>query len=158
MRQVVRREEDMLNLGADLAAVLKGNEVIYLKGELGAGKTTLVRGILRGLGYQGRVTSPTFTLMNVYPVQPPVYHFDLYRMEGEDLTDLGWEDYLERSGLTLIEWPEIGAGELPDEALLIRIDLVDGDYERERMVSIEARGTRYIHLLEELTQNVHTGH
>lgn len=157
MQQVVYSEEDMIRLGVSLAKVLKGGEVIYLQGELGAGKTTLVRGIMRGLGYQGRVTSPTFTLMNVYTAQVPVYHFDFYRLESGDLADLGLEDYLEREGITIIEWPEIGLPELPPEALMITIDLVDGDYERERKVSIQAYGSSYNRLLEEWTNHVHTG-
>jgi tRNA threonylcarbamoyladenosine biosynthesis protein TsaE len=158
MQQCIPHEEDMIRLGMALAALLKGDEIIYLQGELGAGKTTLVRGILRGLGFEGRVTSPTFTLMNIYDSQPPVYHFDFYRLEGGDMDDLGLEDYLGKKGITIIEWPEIGASDLPQDALIIKIALVDGDYDRERMVTIQASGPDYNKLLEELTQNVHTGH
>lgn len=156
MQQCVPDEEAMMALGENLARFLKGGEIIYLQGELGAGKTTLVRGVLRGLGYTGRVTSPTFTLMNIYASQPTVYHFDFYRLEGQDLIDLGLEDYLGRKGITLIEWPEIGQHELPEEALIVTIDLVDGDYERERIVSLEAGGDRYKVLVEELG-NVYSG-
>ncbi len=157
MQRCIPREADMIRLGMSLAALLKGDEIIYLQGELGAGKTTLVRGILKGLGYAGRVTSPTFTLMNMYSSQPPVYHFDFYRLAGGDLDDLGLEDYLGKDGITIIEWPEIGLQDLPQEALVINIDLVDGDYDRERIVSIKASGSHYRKLLEELTDHVHTG-
>lgn len=157
MQKCVPNEEAMMALGENLARFLKGGEIICLKGELGAGKTTLVRGILRGLGYPGRVTSPTFTLMNIYASQPTVYHFDFYRLEGQDLTDLGLEDYLGRHGITLIEWPEIGKNELPEDALIVTINLVDGDYERERMVGLEAYGDRYKVIVEELG-NVYSGH
>lgn len=158
MQQCIPHEEDMVRLGMSLATLLKGNEIIYLQGELGAGKTTLVRGILRGLGFEGRVTSPTFTLMNVYDSHPPVYHFDFYRLEGSDLADLGLEDYLGKKGITIIEWPEIGAADLPQDALIVSIKLVDGDYDRERMVNIQASGPDHRKLLEELTAYVHTGH
>ncbi|HAA09285.1 MAG TPA: tRNA (adenosine(37)-N6)-threonylcarbamoyltransferase complex ATPase subunit type 1 TsaE [Syntrophomonas sp.] len=158
MQQCIPGEEDMIRLGMFLGTFLKGEEIIYLRGELGAGKTTLVRGILRGLGFTGRVTSPSFTLMNVYDSQPPVYHFDFYRLEGGDLTDLGLEDYLGKKGITIIEWPEIGASDLPQDALIINIELVEGDYDRGRMVTIQASGPEHIKLLEELTQNVPTGY
>lgn len=158
MQQCIPHEEDMIRLGMSLAALLKGDEIIYLQGELGAGKTTLVRGILKGLGFKGRVTSPTFTLMNVYDSRPPVYHFDFYRLEGSDLADLGLEDYLGKKGITIIEWPEIGASDLPQDALIVSIELVDGDYDRERMVNISASGPDHSKLLEELTTHVHIGH
>ncbi|HQE22802.1 MAG TPA: tRNA (adenosine(37)-N6)-threonylcarbamoyltransferase complex ATPase subunit type 1 TsaE [Syntrophomonadaceae bacterium] len=158
MQLCIPHEEDMIRLGMSLASLLKGDEIIYLQGELGAGKTTLVRGILKGLGFEGRVTSPTFTLMNVYDSHPPVYHCDFYRLEGGDLTDLGLEDYLGKKGITIIEWPEIGASDLPQDALIINIELVDGDYDRERMVMIRASGPDHSKLLEELTAHVHISH
>ena len=158
MQLCIPHEENMIRLGMSLAKLLKGDEIIYLRGELGAGKTTLVRGILKGLGFKGRVTSPTFTLMNIYDSQPPVYHFDFYRLEGADLTDLGLEAYLCIKGITIIEWPEIGASDLPQDALVINIELADGDYDRERIVHISASGPDHSKLLEELTTHVHTGH
>ncbi len=146
----VHSEEEMISLGGLLARVLEKNDVVYLRGELGAGKTTLVRGIARGLGYAGRVTSPTFTLMNVYPADIDIFHFDFYRLEGGDLGDLGLEDYLEKEGLSLIEWPQAGAAMLPAEAMLINIELVEGDYERERLVRLSGIGDRYQAKVEEI--------
>lgn len=140
----------MISLGGLLAQVLEKNDIVYLTGELGAGKTTLVRGIARGLGYAGRVTSPTFTLMNVYPAGMDIFHFDFYRLEGTDLGDLGLEDYLEKEGLSLIEWPQAGAAMLPSEALLVDIELVEGDYERERLVRLSGKGDRYQAKVEEV--------
>jgi len=145
-------EADMESLGMSLAQVLKRGDVVYLIGELGAGKTTLVRGVARGLGFQGRVTSPTFTLMNVYPVDPVIYHFDFYRLEPADLDDLGLEDYLEKGGIALIEWPQVESRMLPRDALWVEIELVDGDYERERQVRISAQGSQYPARLERLRQ------
>ena len=150
----VNSEEEMQILGSDLAAVLDEDDVVYLRGELGAGKTVLVRGVARGLGYEGRVTSPTFMLMNVYPSKPMIYHFDFYRLESPDLVDLGLEEYIECGGISLVEWPQIGKELLPQEALWIEIELTDGDYERARTVHISAQGEKYQEKLERLRQIV----
>ncbi len=154
----VSTETKMHKLGGILAAWLAPGDLVYLLGNLGAGKTTLVRGLVHALGYPGRVSSPTFTLMNLYPTIPPVYHFDFYRLEDGDLNDLGLEDYLERDGIALIEWPNLEAGNLPAEALVVEIEIVDGDYDRERRVHITARGKRYEEKLERLMQLVDTGY
>ncbi|MEN6349805.1 MAG: tRNA (adenosine(37)-N6)-threonylcarbamoyltransferase complex ATPase subunit type 1 TsaE [Syntrophomonas sp.] len=153
----VPSDESMQNLGRSIAGLLEKGDVLYISGELGAGKTTLVRGIARGLGFSGRVSSPTFTIMNIYPGSPELYHFDLYRLQDSDLDDLGWEDYLEKEGVSLIEWPRAGESVFPGEALFINIDLCDDDYDRERMVSISAEGERYRRKLEELKRIVNTG-
>ena len=150
----VNSEEEMQMLGSDLAAVLDEDDVVYLRGELGAGKTVLVRGVARGLGYEGRVTSPTFTLMNVYPSTPMIYHFDFYRLESPDLADLGLEEYIERGGISLVEWPQIGKELLPREALWVEIELTEDDYDRARMVHISAQGEKYQEKLERLRQIV----
>ncbi|NLO22688.1 MAG: tRNA (adenosine(37)-N6)-threonylcarbamoyltransferase complex ATPase subunit type 1 TsaE [Syntrophomonadaceae bacterium] len=151
MQILIYNENEMERLGEKIARVLDDNDLVYLKGELGAGKTTLVRGIARAKGYQGRVTSPTFALMNVYLMENmQINHFDFYRLNPNDIYDLGVEDYLERQGLSLIEWPQAGAGILPPEALLVDISLIDDDYERERRVSIKAQGSQYQRKIEEL--------
>jgi tRNA threonylcarbamoyladenosine biosynthesis protein TsaE len=112
----------METLGARLAQC-RGPGIVYLEGELGTGKTTLVRGLLRGLGYRGRVRSPTYTLVEPYPDTPcPVFHLDLYRLaDPEELEWLGLRDLLSRPALLLIEWPERGAGSLPTADLRILI-------------------------------------
>ncbi|MDD2509809.1 MAG: tRNA (adenosine(37)-N6)-threonylcarbamoyltransferase complex ATPase subunit type 1 TsaE [Syntrophomonas sp.] len=158
MHFTVKNDEEMQKLGHDLARVLEKGDIVYLSGVLGAGKTTLVRGISRGLGYSGRVNSPTFTLLNIYPAPTQIFHFDLYRLEDSDLHDLGWEEYLEGDGISLIEWPEAGEGQFPREAMFIDIKLCDDDYERERVVGICARGEKYQHKLEELKALVDTGY
>jgi tRNA threonylcarbamoyladenosine biosynthesis protein TsaE len=154
---LVPDDENMQLLGTSLARVLDKGDVVYLIGELGAGKTTLVRGVARGLGYQGRVTSPTFTIMNIYDTVPKIYHFDFYRLEEGDFNDLGLEDYLEKEGIAFIEWPQTSSKALPDEALIIKIDLVDDDYDRERKVSISGQGLVYANKLEELKKLVDSG-
>jgi tRNA threonylcarbamoyladenosine biosynthesis protein TsaE len=123
--RVVESEQQMLELGQTLAGEILDRDAItvYLKGDLGAGKTTLCRGILRGLGYPGRVRSPTYTLMESYELPNTyVYHFDLYRMiHAEELEFIGGRDYFVGGNICLVEWPERGAGWLPSPDLEICI-------------------------------------
>jgi len=99
--------------------------VIYLRGELGAGKTSLARGILRGLGYTGRVKSPTYTLVELYNVSRLyLYHFDFYRLEDPHAwIDVGFRDYFNDAALCLVEWPERAGGSLPPADLDIRLEI-----------------------------------
>jgi len=105
-------EADTLALGGVLAAGLTPGMVIYLIGELGAGKTTLARGVLRGLGYQGKVKSPTFTLLELYEVSRLyLYHFDFYRFsDPRELGEAGFREYFNPQSVCLVEWPEKAAG------------------------------------------------
>lgn len=152
MDVIVKNANSMKDLGEKLGKHLKSRDVVYLIGDLGVGKTTMVQGLVRGFDYEGRVTSPTFNIMNIYPTKPEIYHYDFYRLEGEELDDLGLEDYLERDGIALIEWADLQLHVLPEEALVIKISLTDDDYDKERVVSFKPRGERYISLLEELRQ------
>lgn len=121
--QRVESAEAMEALGAKLAARLHPGLVIFFHGELGAGKTTFIRGILRGFGYTGAVKSPTYTLVEPYALTTfPVYHFDLYRLnDPEELEFIGVRDYLEGQGVCLIEWAERGVAVLsgPDVEITI---------------------------------------
>ena len=105
---VSRKESDTEALGERLARSLpSGGAVVALYGELGAGKTAFVRGMARGLGVAERVVSPTFTIVNEYPGERELFHFDMYRLGGADeLFDIGWEDYLARDGVCAVEWSE----------------------------------------------------
>jgi len=119
----LRGEEAQVAFGGRLAAHLEAPCVIYLEGDLGTGKTTLVRGVLRGLGYRGSVRSPTYTLIEPYELGGfRVFHLDLYRLgDPEELEYLGLRDLLDEDSILLVEWPERGAGALPPADLLIRI-------------------------------------
>lgn len=126
MSEVIRFAADadaQESLGRELAAALCGHGTVYLQGDLGAGKTTLTRGILRGYGHQGSVKSPTYTLVEPYELAAvTVYHFDLYRLtDPEELELLGIRDYCRPDTLALIEWPERGQPLLPPADLVITI-------------------------------------
>ena len=112
---------DTLALGAALAPSLMAGMVVYLSGELGAGKTTLARGILMGLGYPGRAKSPTFTLVEAYKLSRLyLYHFDFYRFETpKELDEAGFREYFGAHALCLVEWPEKAGAKLPAADLTI---------------------------------------
>lgn len=112
MSRSLPAEADTLALGGAMAAGLAPGMVIYLIGELGAGKTTLARGVLRGLGYQGKVKSPTFTLLELYEFSRLyLYHFDFYRFsDPRELGEAGFRDYFNPQSVCLVEWPDKAAG------------------------------------------------
>ncbi len=116
-------ESETEALGRRLADRLSPGAVIACRGGLGMGKTAFVRGLAQGLGYPGRVTSPTFTIVNEYEGgRLPLFHFDMYRLGGAgELFDIGWDDYLDRGGVCAVEWSELVAGALPPETLTVSL-------------------------------------
>ena len=123
MEYLCRSEAETEALGARLAAVLSPGDVVAYRGGLGMGKTAFTRGLARGLGYSGRVTSPTFTIVNEYEGgRLSLFHFDMYRLEDADsLFDIGWEDYLDRGGVCAVEWSENVRDALPPDAVTVTI-------------------------------------
>ena len=136
MRYTTNTPEQTQALGARLGAVAQAGMVIAYTGDLGAGKTAFTRGLAAGLGIQERVTSPTFTIVDEHlDGRLPLFHFDLYRLEcGDDLYDIGWEDYIRRGGVCAVEWSE-RAQELWDEHT-VRVDLRRGASDTQRIITI----------------------
>ena len=122
MEYLSHSEQETEALGMSLARQLKAGDVVAYRGDLGAGKTAFTRGLARGLGCTGRVTSPTFTIVNEYEGEIPLFHFDLYRLgDEEELWDIGWEDYLSRGGVCAVEWSESFPEALPQDCITVTI-------------------------------------
>ena len=150
-RLFLEGEAETMKLGCELARLAQASEqglTVFLDGDLGMGKTTLSRGVIRALGHEGAVKSPTYTLVEPYEdLEPPVYHFDLYRLgDPEELEYMGIRDYFASRSFRLIEWPERGEGILPDPDIEIHL-------EREgegRSVVLRARSELGARLLNEI--------
>lgn len=130
---MTRSEEETFQLAQELAKDFKGDEVVLLYGELGAGKTVFAKGIASGLDLADHhhVCSPSFTLVNIYQAKFPIYHVDLYRLgKGPEILDLGWDDYLGQ-GVVLVEWAEKLS--FPIDAIHVRLKVID---EKQRRITI----------------------
>ena len=137
MEYLSHSETETEAAGQARAAKLRPGDVVAYRGDLGAGKTAFTRGLARGLGCHGRVTSPTFTIVNEYEGPTPLFHFDLYRLGGEEeLWDIGWEDYLARNGVCAVEWSEIAPGALPENTVYVTLRRRPGA-EEEREILVE---------------------
>lgn len=131
MTIISNSEAETSTAGCALAGKLKRGGCVALYGDLGAGKTSFVRGLAQGLGVKARVTSPTFTIVNEYPGDIPLFHFDLYRITSEDeLFEIGWDDYLERGGIIAAEWSENAAQSFPADTVRVSIEKTGGDSRR----------------------------
>lgn len=114
--------EETERFGEQLARRLRSGDVLAFTGPLGMGKTAFTRGLARGLGCRGRVTSPTFTIVNEYEGETPLFHFDMYRLGSSDeLFDIGWDDYLARGGICVVEWSERVSDTLPEGTVFVDI-------------------------------------
>ena len=119
-------EMETEHAGETFASFLRPGDVVALYGDLGAGKTAFVRGLSKGLGVTGRVSSPTFTIVNEYPGPIPLFHFDMYRLGSSDeLFEIGWEDYLVRGGICAVEWSENVEDAFYPDTIRVRIEILE---------------------------------
>ncbi len=136
--QIIKSSSDTETelIGEKIAATLSPGSVIALTGDLGAGKTAFTRGLARGIGYDGRVTSPTFTIVNEYlGGRLPLFHFDMYRLSSSDeLYDIGFDDYLMSGGICAIEWANNVEDALPADTICIKISRIS---DTERNIEIK---------------------
>ncbi|MGI6492256.1 MAG: tRNA (adenosine(37)-N6)-threonylcarbamoyltransferase complex ATPase subunit type 1 TsaE [Pelotomaculum sp.] len=154
---ITHSPEETARLGMVLGALLRAGDMICLEGDLGAGKTCFAQGVARGMGIEGPVSSPTFTLVNEYYGELILYHLDVYRLNSSDeLEDLGYEEIFYGDGVTLLEWAERVQEALPAERLEVRIKR-QPDEEAARVIEISSRGERYGLLVEELKSIVRSG-
>ena len=141
MQFVSHSTQETEQFGEEVAKSLRGGDVLAFTGSLGMGKTAFTRGLARGLGCRGRVTSPTFTIVNEYEGKTPLFHFDMYRLGSSDeLFDIGWDDYLARGGVCAVEWSERVSDALPDDT--IYVDIARGE-EDENTRTITVTGGRF---------------
>ena len=137
---ISKSPEDTQNFAAELSNSLKGGEVIAFRGDLGAGKTCFTRGLARGLGFNGTVTSPTFALINEYlGGRLPVFHFDMYRISSwDELYSSGFFEYMEENGVIVAEWSENIENALPQNTLYVEIEKLS---DNERKLIVYKKGT-----------------
>ena len=136
MEYLSHSPEETEHIGEMQGRRLRPGTVVAYRGGLGMGKTAFTRGLARGLGCAGRVTSPTFTIVNEYDGATPLFHFDMYRLGSSDeLFDIGWEDYLTRGGVCAVEWSENVADALERDT--VRVDIRRGGEESRRVISVE---------------------
>lgn len=135
MEYLSHSPEETEHIGEMLGRRLRPGTVVAYCGGLGMGKTAFTRGLARGLGCAGRVTSPTFTIVNEYDGATPLFHFDMYRLGSSDeLFDIGWEDYLTRGGVCAVEWSERVDDAMPADTLWV--DIARGTDESDRIITI----------------------
>ena len=130
-------ERETTQIAKDFADILQIGDVVALKGELGSGKTFFVKKVVEELGFDGYVSSPTFTILNIYEASTYLYHFDFYRLKNvEEIEKIGFYNLLTEEGVFFIEWPEKAEELLPDEYFEIRIDIVNGTHRKIRIKKI----------------------
>jgi tRNA threonylcarbamoyladenosine biosynthesis protein TsaE len=149
-----KSHEETVNAGRSLGKVVETGCVVGLIGDLGAGKTCFVKGVANGLidVPETEVTSPTFTILQAYEGAVPLYHFDAYRLEGvDDLGDIGFEDYVYAQGVSVIEWADNISEALPEERMLIEIEL---KAEENRYFKCSAEGEKHEAILDKFIKGL----
>ncbi|VTS69706.1 tRNA (adenosine(37)-N6)-threonylcarbamoyltransferase complex ATPase subunit type 1 TsaE [Streptococcus australis] len=144
-----KNEEELINLGERLGTLLQKNDVLILSGELGAGKTTFTKGLAKGLGIRQMIKSPTYTIVREYEGRLPLYHLDVYRIEG-DADSIDLDEFLFGGGVTVIEWGHLLGEDLPDSYLELEI-LKEAE---GRCLQFTAHGSRAEQLIKELRDGV----
>ena len=161
MEFISHTPQETERIGKLLGSMLTRGDIIALAGELGTGKTTLVRGMAQGMGIEGNeVASPSFTLVNEYAgggplakASLPLYHIDLYRLDDEgDLLGIDYEEYIRGDGAVVIEWADRIPQAVPAESLWIRLRYLDVE---RREIAFQAQGDRYEKIVEELRRRVY---
>ncbi|HJG49445.1 tRNA (adenosine(37)-N6)-threonylcarbamoyltransferase complex ATPase subunit type 1 TsaE [Limosilactobacillus ingluviei] len=148
MKIALANREATMALGRRLAPLLQAGDVLVLNGDLGAGKTTFTKGLAAGLGIQQMIKSPTFTIIREYQGgRLPLYHMDVYRLEAGGGQDLGLEEYFDGDGISVVEWAQFVADELPTEYLSLTFTRTAT--ENERQLTVVPHGTRLTHVVEE---------
>jgi len=158
MEYIAESKQAMEALGCSLAAACTGGAwVIHLQGELGSGKTTLVRGFLRGLGYQGRIKSPTYTLVEPYELDEcRIFHFDFYRiMDRSELELIGIRDYFVGYAFCLVEWPERVGDVLPPPDLRLHFRYGKGSVHTVLLEGCSLRGRQTLEAIKQHIENHH---
>lgn len=143
--------EETQSVGEIIGSSLRPGAVIALFGELGAGKTTITKGIARGLGINDDIHSPTFNLLHIHDGTIPLYHFDVYRLQNSsDMDDLGYEEYFYGNGVSIIEWPEIISDILPEDRIDVNIE-VDNN---SRIIRIHSTGKTSSAILDTMRHKI----
>ncbi|WP_370224319.1 tRNA (adenosine(37)-N6)-threonylcarbamoyltransferase complex ATPase subunit type 1 TsaE [Cytobacillus sp.] len=143
---ISKKPEDTMAFSERLGSLLQPGDVLALEGDLGAGKTTFTKGLAKGLNITRNVNSPTFTIIKEYQGRLPLYHMDVYRVE-DSFEDLGFDEYFEGNGVTVVEWAHLVKEQLPEELLTIYLYLDDND---SRKLVLEPLGKRYEELCKEI--------
>lgn len=149
LKIITQSEQETMTVAAKLSALLNPGDVILLEGNLGAGKTTFTKGIAAGIGVKRTVTSPTFTIIKEYEGQLPLYHMDAYRLKGSD-EDIGFDEYFNGKGISVVEWAQFIEDYLPKEVLEIEIKHIE---ENIREIIFKAKSTYFKSVISKIEKN-----
>ena len=134
--RIALTEAELVKWGEAFGRAARPPLLVTIRGDLGAGKTTLVQAICRGLDVRDDVTSPTYAIVHQYAGRTPVHHLDLYRLDGPaDLTNIGWDDILASGGVVLVEWPERAGAAIPADHIPLALEHVPGDPDRRVLLA-----------------------
>lgn len=151
MEYITKNERETIAFAEMLATVLKPGMTLLLEGNLGAGKTTFTKGIGRGLEIDRLIKSPSYTIVREYQEGTmPLYHIDLYRLDEEEVMELGLEEYFGGDGLVVVEWASVSPEDMPEEYLAIKL-AVDPTQPEQRTIALEAYGEEYKEIIKKMT-------